>query len=143
MGSDIPNFPFGLAGTIDCDEGGVIWDWKTAKASPTADVADLSEQITMYSLAKATLDKEIPVARLGYVVKLKKPKTMVLETRRTRNDFSPLLRALERIAEAIDKEVFPFASMTSPRPWCCSPKWCGYYATCEGVSCRTQVFAGE
>lgn len=140
---DIPNFPFGLAGTIDCDDGDAIWDWKTAKTSPVACEADLSGQITMYSLAKLTLDGDIPLARLGYVVKTKTPKAVVQETRRKREDFAPLLRSLERIADAIDKNVFPFASMTSPRPWCCSPKWCGYYKDCEGVSQRVSVFTGE
>ena len=140
---DIPNFPFGLAGTIDCDDGDVIWDWKTSKVSPNAEEADLSGQVTMYSLAKLTLDGKIPAARLGYVVKTKTPKAMVLEARRKREDFAPLLRALERIAEAIEKEVYPFASMTSPRPWCCNPKWCGYYKDCEGVSQRAFVFTGE
>ncbi len=136
---DIPNFPFCLAGTIDCDDGDVIWDWKTAKASPSAGEADLSGQVTMYSLAKATLDKEIPAARLGYVVKTKTPKAVVLETRRRREDFAPLLRALERIAEGIEKEVFPFASSMAPRPWWCGPKWCGYYKTCEGVCNKASV----
>ena len=139
---DIPNFPFDLAGTIDCDDGDTIWDWKTSKNTPTADDANLSGQVTMYSLAKLTLDGILPAANLGYVVKLKKPKTMVLPTQRTREDFAPLLRALERIAEAIDKNIFPFASMTSPRPWCCSPRWCGFYKTCKGVSQRVSILTG-
>lgn len=139
---DIPNFPFALAGTIDCDDGDAFWDWKTAKATPYADEVHSNGQVTMYSLAKLTLDGEMPVARLGYVIKTKKPYTTVLETQRKRGDVAPLLRALERIAEGIEKEVFPFASSMSPRPWWCSPKWCGYYKDCEGVSCRVSILTG-
>lgn len=136
---DIDNFPFGLAGTIDCDEGDIVWDWKTAAKTPPADEAKNSGQITMYSLAKFAHDKVIPTFRLGYVVKTKTPKVVVQETRRTREDFQPLIRAMERIAEAIDKEIFPFSAWMAPRPWWCHPNWCGYYNTCEGVSCKTLV----
>lgn len=140
---ELERHPFDLAGTIDCDENGSFWDWKTAARSPSPDEADLSGQLTMYSLAKATLDRKdaasppaIPEARLGYVVKTKVPKTVVLRTRRSQACFEPFMRAIERIAEAIDKESYTFASSTAPRPWWCSPKWCGYHSTCGGVSSR-------
>jgi hypothetical protein len=136
---DLGGFPFDLSGTIDCDDGEAIWDWKTAKRSPAEDEAEQSGQITMYSLAKLTLDGEIPTARLGYVVKTKVPKTVVLETRREKREFAPLVRALERIADGIDKQVFPFAASMAPRPWWCHPKWCGYYKTCEGVCNKVSV----
>ena len=136
---DLGGFPFDLSGTIDCDDGDAIWDWKTAKRTPAADEAEMSGQVTMYSLAKLTLDGSIPAARMGYVVKLKTPKTVVLETRRTKEDFAPLVRALERIADGIEKEVYPFASSMAPRPWWCHPNWCGYYKTCEGVCNKTSV----
>lgn len=140
---DIDGFPFGLGGTIDCDDGDAIWDWKTAAKTPAAEEIYFSGQMTMYSLAKFALDGSIPVARLGYVVKTKTPYIVIQEARRKRDDFFPLMRALERIADGIDKEVFPFASSMSPRPWWCHPKWCGYYNDCEGVSRRVLVSTGE
>lgn len=136
---ELGGFPYDLGGTIDCDDGDVIWDWKTAKRTPAEDEAKGSGQVAMYSLAKLKLDGAIPEARLGYVVKNKAPKIEIRYARRTLEEFAPLVRALERIADAIDKEVFPFASWTTPRPWCCNPKWCGFYGSCEGVCNKTSV----
>lgn len=143
---ELESHPFDLAGTIDCDENGSFWDWKTAARSPSADEADLSGQLTMYSMAKAILDEKdktaslvIPEARLGYVVKTKFPKTLVLRSRRTHADFEPFMRTIERIAGAIDKESYTYAASTAPRPWWCSAKWCGYHSTCDGVSSRVCV----
>jgi hypothetical protein len=137
---DIEGYPVSLAGTIDCDEGNTIDDWKTAGKTPSAGTTEESGQVVIYSLAKFTIDKIIPKFRMGYVIKTKIPKTLWQETTCTMDDFPPMLRVIERISEAIRKEVFPFASAQSPRPWCCSPKYCGFYATCEGVSKR-KVFA--
>lgn len=134
---EVNGYPVKLAGTIDCDEGEIIDDWKTAGKTPPSTTAHESDQITMYSLAKYVHDKIIPKARMGYVIKTKTPKTLWLETTRTKEDFAPLLRVIERISDAIDKAVYPFASSMSPRPWWCSPKWCGYYQTCAGVRNRT------
>jgi len=139
---NIDGFPVALAGTIDCDEGDIIDDWKTSAKSPAKGDADSSGQLTMYAMAKYTLDKVIPACRIGYMVKTKTPKAVWQETTRTVEDFHPMLRIIERISECIDKEVYPFASSMAPRPWWCSPKFCGYYATCEGVSKRTLVSMG-
>lgn len=139
---NVDGFPFDLAGTIDCDDGDVIWDWKTSGKTPPASEAHDSGQVTVYSLAKYTLDKRMPTARLGYVINTKVPKTVVLETRRTTAEFKPLIVAMERIADAIDKQVFTFAAWMTPRPWWCHPNWCGYYRTCPGVSKRAMIFTG-
>jgi hypothetical protein len=140
---NITGYPVQIAGTIDCDEGEIIDDWKSAKKSPSANEAHDSGQITMYSMAKFVCDKIIPRARIGYVVKTKTPKTLWLETTRTKDDFRPMLAVIERISAAIEKEIFPFASSMSPRPWWCSPKWCGYYNTCDGVCAKTTVSVNQ
>ena len=137
---DIAGYPVSLAGTIDCDEGAIIDDWKTAAKSPSAGTTEENGQVVMYSMAKHVLDGIIPRFRMGYVIKTKTPKTLWQETTCTADDFSPMLRVIERISEAIRKEVFPFASSMSPHPWWCHKKWCGFYATCEGVY-RKKVFA--
>jgi len=136
---DVNGYPYALAGQMDVDEGHSITDWKTSKQTPNQKVADLSMQITMYCMAKFALDGIMPTAQLGYVVKLKTPKTVMLKTTRTKDHFQSLLRCLERVCDAVDKEVFPFASAQSPNPWWCSEACCGYYNTCEGVCTKTSV----
>jgi len=138
---DIKGYPYALAGQIDVDEGSNIIDWKTSAKTPNQAVADQSGQITMYCMAHWALgqDKIVPTAQLGFIVKLKTPKSLILSTTRTVEDFQPILRCVERVCDAVDKEVFPFAACMSPRPWWCSPKCCGYYNTCEGVCTKTSV----
>lgn len=136
---ELDNFPFDLGGTIDCDEGGAIWDWKSSKYAPADDEAETSGQVSLYSLAKKAHDGAFPLVRLGYVVKTKALYTVVQETRRDKGSVAPMIAALERIAAGIEREVFPFAASMSPRPWWCGPKWCGYYSTCPGVCGRVTV----
>lgn len=126
-------YPLELAGTIDTDEGHMIDDWKSAGKSPSEGDADASGQITMYSMAKYILDEAIPSARIGYLIKTKVPKALWQTTHRTKAHFEPLLEGITRIARSIAHGDFTFASMQSPRPWSCSPKYCGYYATCKGI----------
>jgi hypothetical protein len=133
---NINGYPLSLAGTIDCDEGDKIDDWKTTSKSPSDGDADESQQISMYCLAKKVLDGTIPTARIGYLVKTKQPKAVFQTTTRTGEDFEALLRIIERCSEAIRKESFCFAAAQSPRPWICSPKFCGYYSTCPAISKR-------
>ena len=131
---ELNGYPVNLAGTIDCDEGDIIDDWKTAARSPAAGAEHQSGQATMYSLAKKVLDGVIPTFRLGYLVKTKTPKALFRETRRTNEDFQALLLVVERVCEAIDKGIFLFAAGQDPRPWACSPRWCGFYGSCKGVN---------
>lgn len=138
---EIPQLSMELAGTIDCDEGDIVDDWKTAAKSPRDTEADESGQLTMYSMAKYFIDGNIPKSRLGFVIKTKEPKAKFQETTRTKEDFEPLLKIIGRVREGIEKQVFPFASSMSPRPFYCCPKYCGYYKTCEGV-CGKKVFNG-
>jgi hypothetical protein len=140
---ELNNFPVNLGGTIDCDEGDVIYDWKTAAKSPAVGAEHQSGQATIYSFAKRVLDGIEPTFRFGYLVKLKTPKAVIRETTRTPDDFNALLRVLERVSDAIEKGVFPYAAGQDPRPWICGQKYCGYYHTCAGVNCRTVFGVGK
>jgi hypothetical protein len=136
---EIPNFPFDLTGIMDCDEGGTVDDWKTTGKTPTEDSAARLTQLTMYALAKRVLDGIIPRVRIGYMVSTKTPKAMFRDSTRTLEDFTRLMRVMERVCGGIEKEVFPFACAQDPKPWICDPRYCGYYSTCEGVSGKVSV----
>jgi len=127
------DFPFDLGGTWDIEETtGAIRDTKTSAKSPSADAADTSEQLTMYSLAKRVCDKEeAPALYLDYLVKTKTPKVVIQQTTRSEFQQMVMLRRIERAAEIIEKGAFMPAN---PSEWICSRKWCGYSNTCKFYS---------
>lgn len=128
---ELNNFPFDLAGTIDLQETparkNTVRDTKTAGKTPPADKADTSPQITMYALAVKVFQGEIPPLAMDFLIKTKVPKSLTLETTRCEKDFQILLRRLENMAEAVEKEVF---TPTTPDNWSCAPRWCGYFTSC-------------
>jgi hypothetical protein len=131
---NLEGFPFDLAGQWDIEEAAEgallpsIRDTKTAAKSPNANAADLSEQLTMYSLAKKVCDNEDNIALfLDTLVKTKTPKIVTQVTTRTDHDRQILLRRIERAAEIIDMGAFAPAN---PIDWWCGDKWCGYWRTC-------------
>lgn len=141
---EITGYPVALAGTIDADEGNRIDDWKTTAKSPAAGTADKAGQFNMYALAKHVLDQVLPWCRMGFLVKLKRgPKVVWQETPRDLEDVRILLRWVERVVEADRLGIYPYAAAQDPRPWCCSPKFCGYYATCRGVRHPVSVAVGR
>jgi hypothetical protein len=133
---ELRGFPMDLAGCIDIQEGSIsVRDTKTSAKSPSADAADKSEQLTVYSMAVSVLDGAPPRSvALDYLVDLKRgTKVQCLVSHRTREDFEPVLRRVENAAYAIEKGVFVPARADD---WWCSRTWCGYYDTCKYVRRR-------
>jgi hypothetical protein len=118
-----------LTGYIDVNTETKIRDCKTSGKSPTAEAADQSLQLTGYIWAEWEVSghQTIKDGSLDYLVSLKKPKVVVLETKRTEQDFSRLHARLDVAGQMIRAGLFP---PCDPGAWCCSPRWCGYWKLC-------------
>jgi hypothetical protein len=129
------NYPRDLVGIIDlADEGECVIDLKTAARSPSADAADKSTQLTMYSLGYVAIAGRKPKGlALHHLVATKVPKAVVQMTDRDENDQQALLNRVGNCLDAIERDVYVPASEDH---WCCSPRWCGYYNICKYVRGR-------
>lgn len=122
-------YPARVVGYLDLQEGSArIRDTKTSKRSPSGDEADGSLQLGLYALAAKVLDGALPArVQLDYLVDLKTPKVVTLESRRDDASLAPVLRRIERFIETVDRGHFQPAS---PDDWACSRQWCGFYTSC-------------
>jgi hypothetical protein len=127
---DIKGFPFQLKGITDLEEVDSVRDTKTAAKTPTQKVADLSLQLTIYSLARNVLDKINPLLYLDYLIDLKHPKAVSLKTERTKEHYEKFFKKLEIVAEGLEKEVFP--PTNEEINYLCDPRFCAYY----GKECK-------
>jgi RecB family exonuclease len=126
---ELEGYPMDLGGQIDLQEKDCIRDTKTSAKSITQDVADKSDQLTMYALAGKVNDGAIPGSlALDNLVALKRgAKANTLWTKRDEQDVQIFLRRIERAIEVIQTGKFMPCSSDS---WCCNPKWCGYFSIC-------------
>jgi len=126
---ELNGYPYDLAGKIDIEETDhTIRDTKTSKKSPAQGEADSSEQLTMYYTAKKICDKVIPPKLyLDNLVKTSKLKVITLETQRTDQDVTMLLRRIERAIQVIEKGAFTPARADW---WGCSARFCGFHNSC-------------
>lgn len=127
-------YPFDLAGQIDIVEAGDgIRDTKTASKSPAEHVAR-SMQMAMYSLSHQVETGRLPAkVSIDSLVKTKVPKLVTVQAVPEAEWVDPLLKRMHRFMEIIDAaksgaKVFTPADASH---WCCSPRFCGYFATCE------------
>lgn len=137
---EIPGFPFDIVGTRDLDEtDGTVRDLKTSKKSPNKNAAEVSDQLTLYSLAKYTIDKAMPPAvALDTIVDLKTG--IKIDTKlstRDKVDFTVMLNRLENAAVVLDKGAFTPARQSD---WWCSLAWCPYAQTCRFFRKPKSVF---
>lgn len=123
---ELVGYPMDLAGRIDIEEKNHARDTKTSAKSPPKDEAHESDQLTIYALGKYILEKKIPEKLfLDYLIATQTPKTVTLETRRTKEDFDQMYLLFEKAMEIIGKGAF----MPNRGGWWCSDKWCGYWAS--------------
>lgn len=129
---ELSGFPVNLAGTIDVQEGShSIRDTKTSAKTPGADVAEKSDQLTMYALGAKIIDGKIPdQVALDYLIDTKTPAHKTFTSERTEDDFRPLLNRVEVAVRALEKGVF---IPVNPDHWVCSARYCGYWNTCPFV----------
>ena len=134
----LPQYPVDLVGTIDVEEHGGLRDLKCYGKKPSPVEADRSLQLTLYALAKKTLDRAHPKRiSLDVLVKNKTPKIVTQTTTRNEGDYRSLLARVSVVSDAIQKGIFIPAT---PDDWRCSVKFCGYYHICPyGTRRRTSV----
>jgi PD-(D/E)XK nuclease superfamily len=130
---EIPGFPFDVVGTRDLDdEDDATRDLKTSKKSPPKLAAEQSDQLTLYALSRAIIEKvALPVkVALDYVVDLKRETKVAppLESTRDRDDFQVILNRFEAAARVLESGAFTPARQTD---WWCNLRWCEYAPTCK------------
>ena len=114
-----------LEGYFDLvEEGDGLTEFKSSAQAMTTDDANEHLQLTAYSYAYETLYQR-PLKRLRIVdfVKHKKPKLIILETRRTKADYERFFALVSQVLAGIRNRIF------FPRPsfWC---KDCEYRERC-------------
>jgi len=122
----------GYADIVESDH--TIRDTKNSAKRPTADQAERSEQLALYSLGyRVQTGEESPTQVLDYLVctpKQQKTTYVPLAVVNTEDDQARIANKMKIAIAGIDAGVFP------PAPdgaWWCGPKWCGFYSTCPFV----------
>lgn len=124
-----------IHGTIDLIDqqaaGEVIRDLKTSDRMPRSDVADVSQQLTMYALIRLAEVGTLPASLvLDFLVRSPERATkrhVPLTTTRDREDLRALVDRINTAAAAVEAGVFVPAP---PDAWWCSRAWCEYFDTC-------------
>jgi len=126
---DVAGADLTLSGIIDVQEGAAsVRDLKTSKKSPPVTEADDSLQLSLYALAVQTIDGALPQrVCLDYLIHTKEEKLVQLQSKRRAEDFGHLLNRIAAARDAIRKGVFVPAPVDS---WCCSERFCGWWARC-------------
>jgi CRISPR/Cas system-associated exonuclease Cas4 (RecB family) len=124
--------PFGdyeLLGYIDLiDQNDVIIDTKTTKKTPSAGMLTNGLQLSAYTMAHQFLTGNDPTGvRLDYIVRLKTPKIVQIESKKTSHDVNRFLGIMDRVVRNIKEANF------YPNPTCmtCNPKSCSYFEICQ------------
>jgi len=127
----VDDLPVPFRGTLDLiTEDHLIIDFKTTSQKWSQEKADGLLQPTFYwFMAKA---EGISPNKFVFKILIKKshPEVQTLETTRTEEDLWALIQRARVLIQAIEKGVFP---PTNPENWWCSPRFCGYYATCPYI----------
>lgn len=115
-----------LEGVIDLiEEDDTITEFKTSAQSIDSKDADNSLQLTIYSYAFEALTQRPPrLLRVVNFVKTRKPKMIVLETKRSKEDYERLFFLADQVLKGIQQRIF------FPRTgyWC---KDCEYEENCK------------
>lgn len=127
---EIPGLPFDLVGAVDLQEGALAGrDTKTSGKTPVSNIADMSDQLTMYSLAIMVLDGVAPAEMvLDYLIDNQLPVYRQFRSTRDADDYRVLMNRVENAAEVIAKGAFTPAQ---PTDWHCSLDYCSFARTCK------------
>lgn len=130
---NIPGCDFSIAGILDLvTDKYALLDFKTSNKTPGQNIADSSEQLTLYDLLFRAYFKRAPsILGLDYIVDLKRgPKAVKLLTTRTAQDHQAILNRMAAAAKAIEQGIFVPCSQAH---WKCSPNYCEFYNDCKYV----------
>lgn len=124
--SNSERFKVDLEGYIDLiEEDDTIVEFKTSNQTMDQKTIDDNLQLTVYSYAYEMLYQKSPkLLKVVDFVKTKKPKIVVLKTRRNKNDYQRLYCLASQVLKGIQFQIF------YPRPsfWC---KDCEYGNYCN------------
>lgn len=129
----LKDYPRDLTGYIDIQEGREsVRDTKTKGKSMNQSDADSDDQLTMYAMFVKAVDGFIPKKLCFDVLVATKTKfkDQAIVTKRTEDDFRPVLARIENFIITLEKGSF----VPCPESfWGCSKKYCGYWPTCRYV----------
>lgn len=147
---ELPDSPRDILGILDLTanivsdpaRGEGIVDYKTGKKTKPQTEFDTSPQVSLYDLAyRASRGKAPDFIQIEQLVALKSgDKRVTNPTTRTAADFRPTIARVNSMIGALEKGAFLPAN---PGAWNCSPRWCGYWATCPFVNAERKAAAGE
>lgn len=145
---ELPESPRDLLGILDLTativadpaRGEGIIDYKTGKKTKPQSDFDSSAQLTLYDLAyRAKRGKAPDFIQVEQLVALKKENKRVTNvTTRSAADFRPAIARVNAMISGLEKGAFLPANAGA---WNCSPKWCGYFATCRFVNAERRAAA--
>lgn len=127
----VPGVPIPVIGYMDImTADGIPGDFKTSAYQWSQDKAREELQPTFYLAALNQAGYTVPGLRFRHyvVTKAKQPKAQVLEHQRTWDEILWLYELIQRVWNAIEKEVYPL----NPSSWLCSPKYCSFWSDCRG-----------
>jgi len=126
--------PLNLAGTVDIQRKRIINDLKTTSMKWPEDRIKNEIQPIFYSFVKEYIEKERPefrydilIARRGKDGNPTSEDYQPLKLTATDKDYNALFAKISVFLKMLEAGIFP---PCNPSDWVCSPKWCGYYATC-------------
>ena len=128
----IPGVALPFVAILDCYTAEKkLRDLKTSGRKWADDKAHTSPQPTVYREAVKETTGEYPEELLfDVLVNNNAPVLQTIPTSRTEEDLQILTRKFQTMISAIRAGIFMPAE---PGSWVCSPKWCGYWHTCEAI----------
>jgi hypothetical protein len=138
---EVPAIRTPLLGILDVStEDGLVLDIKTAARAKTQQDVDESMQLSMYHLAYTARTGQPPAGvGLEVLVDTKTPKRQRLVSTRSERDLGVLAQRVNAMVAGVEAGVFLPAA---PGSWACSPKFCGFWATCPYVNSERRAAAG-
>jgi len=115
-------------------EDGLVQDLKTRTRRSSQEDVDRSTQFTLYDMAyRHKFGKAPEGIVVDELVDGKEPGVNTIPTKRGLEDFGAVVNRMNAVLKGVNAGVFTPAT---PGGWWCTPKWCGYWATCPYVSKR-------
>lgn len=129
---DLPGVPLPIVTILDCyTQTKELRDIKTASRKWDESKAHTSMQPTVYREAVRQVTGEYPECLcFDVLVNTKIPALQVLPTKRDADDLAIMTRKFQIMLASINAGIFQPAE---PGSWMCSPKFCGYYYTCNYI----------
>jgi len=120
-----------ITGRIDLTtkENSIV-DLKTSARTPAEDVAEKSDQLNLYQVARQAMGKEPQTLEIHALVRKAKPEVKVFWSKpRTSEQSGALLQNIEKVSLLIRTGIFTKASEDAFGTPC---SFCGYYELCRG-----------